>query len=702
MTRFTLLFACLLLAACGGDRPADSGVSESPPRVAAGDSADDSANSVGASGARIGEWGIDVSEISETVAPGDDFFRHVNAGWLERSEIPAGFSRFGAFTELSLAAEDDVAKIIDEASATDADAGSPLQQVGDLHRAYMDTERIEEKGLEPIRVELDALLSLSDHEDVARWMGRSGTDSIVGAYVTLDSGNPERYLVHLGQSGLGLPDKDYYQREDAPFPGHREAYVDYIAETFERAGIDRVRERAEAVMALETRIADAHWTRTERRDREANYHLMTIAELKEFAPGFPWDDYLSERELQDIEEVVVGTDTAIQALAALFGEVPAETWASWHAFHWIHNHADFLPEAYGDAAFELFEQRLNGVEEQRPRDKRAIQFVSGSLSEQIGKVYVARHFPAASRDQMLELVGYLRRAFGERLDDLDWMDDETRAEAQAKLAAFTPKIGYPDQWHDYTSVEIRPEDLVGNMRRLYDWYWQDSLDKLDEPARHWEWFMSPQTVNAYYSSSRNEIVFPAAILQAPFFDPDADPAVNFGGIGAVIGHEMGHGFDDQGSKSDAEGVLRNWWTAGSRERFEALADQLVAQFERYEPIEGMNINGRLTLGENIGDLGGLAIAYQAWKMYEDEHFQGRAPVLDGYTGDQRFFMGWAQVWRNLQTDESRRSRLISDSHSPPKYRVNGIVRNMDAWYEAFGIDEDAELYLPPEERLSIW
>ncbi|MCA1778234.1 MAG: M13 family metallopeptidase, partial [Xanthomonadaceae bacterium] len=352
--------------------------------------------------------------------------------------------------------------------------------------------------------------------------------------------------------------------------------------------------------------------------------------------------------------------------------------------------------------FDFFSTRLNGVEEQRPRDKCAIQYVSGVLREQVGKVYVDRHFPPEYRDQMLQLVGYLGQAFDARLNTLDWMDDPTRAEALAKLESFTPKIGYPDRWHDYSTVEMRRDDLIGNMERLRQWQWRDQLAKLKEPARDWEWFMSPQMVNAYYSSTRNEIVFPAGILQPPFFDPKADPAVNFGGIGAVIGHEMGHGFDDQGSKSDANGVLRNWWTETSRANFEQLTAQLVEQYNGFEPVEGMTINGQLTLGENIGDLGGLAIAYHAYHMYLDEHHDGQAAVLDGYTGDQRFFMSWAQVWRNLQTEESRRARLINDSHSPPEYRVNGIVRNMDAWYEAFDVGEQNALYLPPDQRLSIW
>ncbi|MDT8450050.1 MAG: M13 family metallopeptidase [Wenzhouxiangellaceae bacterium] len=690
--------ALAVLAACGPSEqpaaPVESDAAEAPAEAIAPPPAE--------ADARIGKWGVAVDGISETVAPGDDFFTYVNAGWLERSEIPAGFSRFGAFTELSLEAEERVAAIIADAAEADAEPGDPMQQIGALHQAYLDTERLDKLGFEPVRAEFGQLLALDSHDDVARWMARPGTNSIAGVFVTLDPGNPERYLVHLGQSGLGLPDKSYYERENEPFPGHRQAYVDYIAATFERAGVDRPRERAEAVMALETKIADAHWTRVQRRDREANYHLMTVAELADFAPEFPWEKFLAERGLVDIEEVVVATDTAVQVLATLFSETPAETWSSYMAFHWLNNHAPLLSSEFEQAHWELFSKRLNGVEERRPREKRAVQFVSQRLREQVGKVYVERHFPPEYREQMLELVGYLRKAFRERLETLEWMDDETRAQALAKLEAFTPKIGYPDRWHDYSSVVVEPDDLVGNVERLQQWQWQDQLAKLDEPVRHWEWFMSPQMVNAYYSSTRNEIVFPAGILQPPFFDPHADPAVNFGGIGAVIGHEMGHGFDDQGSKSDANGVLRNWWTEESRSRFEELTGTLVEQYEQFEPIPGMNINGRLTLGENIGDLGGLNIAYHAYHMYLKDQQDGEAPALDGFTGNQRFFMGWAQVWRNLQTEESVRARLVRDSHSPPEYRVNGIVRNMDAWYQAFDVGPDAELYLPPEERLNIW
>jgi len=687
------LAAGMIVAGCDSDRT-------EPESTAAG--AEDAAVAEVAGSARIGAWGIDTGGLSAEVGPGNDFFAHVNAGWLERAEIPAGFSRFGSFTELSLEAEERVEQIIAEAAAADASPGDPRQQIGDLYAAYLDTETIEARGIEPIRATLAELIALDSHEQIAHWMGRRGTSSLVGLGVTQDAGNPERYIVRVGQSGLGLPDREYYERDDEPFPAHRAAYVDYIESTLERAGIDRARERAEAIMALETAIAANHWTRVQRRDRQANYNLMTREELAEFAPGFAWDAFLEARQVGEIEELVVATDAAIAANAELFAETPPETWAAWHAFHWVNNHASLLSSEFEQARFEMFDQRLRGVEEQRERDKRAIQFVSGRLGEVVGQVYVQRHFPAEYRAQMETLVEYLRRAFAERLETLDWMDEETRVEARAKLAAFDPKIGYPDRWRDYSTVEIDAARLVESVDALAEWGWQDSISRLGEPVRDWEWFMTPQTVNAYYSSTRNEIVFPAAILQPPFFDPFADPAVNFGAIGGVIGHEMGHGFDDQGSRSDADGVLRNWWTDQSRAQFEQRTAALVEQYNQFSPLEGMNVNGALGLGENIGDLGGLSIALHAYSLYLEDHHDGQAPVLDGFTGEQRFFMAWAQVWRNLYTEEALRSQLINGPHSPPQYRVNGVVRNIDAWYEAFDIGPDDALWIAPEERVSIW
>ncbi len=652
--------------------------------------------------AALGTFGIELENLSSTVRPGDDFFTFVNEGWLERSVIPPGYSRLGSFIELGLVAEAQVRIIIEEAAATEAPAGDARQQIGALYSAYLDTARIEELGLAPIRDELGELLALADHADVARWMGRRGTQSIVGLYISQDAGNPDRYLVHVAQSGLGLPDRDYYLREDEPFPAHRAAYRDYIEATFARAGIDDGAARADAIVALETKLATHHWTRIARRDREANYNLMTVAELRELAPGFPWSLLIEERGLTDVEELVVGTPTALRASAALFEEVPVSTWASWHAFHWIQHHADLLSAAYADASFELFGRLLNGVEEQRERVLRAVAHVNSSLGELVGAVYAERHFPPAHRAQMEQLVEYLRRAFAERIATLEWMDEETRAEAHAKLAAFRPKIGYPDRWRNYSELVIAADDLVGNAQRLSEWEWADSLARLSEPVREWEWGMTPQRVNAYYSSTRNEIVFPAAILQPPFFDPHADMAVNFGGIGGVIGHEMGHGFDDQGSRSDAHGVLRNWWTDAAREQFERRTSRLVSQYDSFEALPGMHVQGALALGENIGDLGGLAVAHRAYQLYLADQGAGEAPVLEGFSGDQRFFMAWAQVWRNLWTEEGLRAQLVRGPHSPPRYRVNGVVRNLEAWYEAFDVEPEAELYLPPAERVSIW
>jgi putative endopeptidase len=665
--------------------------------------AEDPVASLDNGSATLGHWGIETRHVSPDVHPGNDFFTWVNEGWLTSTEIPAGFSRFGAFSELRLLSEDRVEAIIDEARRNGGAQGQPQQQIGDLHASYMDTERLDELGLDPIRETLDQLLAIDSHEQAARWMGAQGTGSLAAVYITLDLGDPQRYVTHVRQAGLGLPDRDYYLRDEDPFPEHRQAYRDYIIATFERADIDQAESRADAIVELETKIAENHWTRVQQRDRQANYKLIERAELNELAPGFPWASLFEKRGLNGIEEIVVATSGAVTANAKVFAETPAETWASWHAFHWINNHAPLLSREFELAHFELYDRRLDGVDEQRPRDRRAINIVSARLGELVGKLYVEEHFPPEYRDQMLELVEYLRRAFAERLETLPWMDDETRVEAERKLESFLPKIGYPDRWRDYSDVTIAADDLLGNSRRLAEWQWQDNLARLDEPVREWEWGMTPQTVNAYYSPPRNEIAFPAAILQPPFFDPYADPAVNFGAIGGVIGHEMGHGFDDQGSRSDADGVLRNWWTDESREQFEQRTARLVAQYDEFEPIEGMNVNGALALGENIGDLGGLSIALHAYQLYLDDHHDGDAPVLDGYTGEQRFFMAWGQVWRNLwASEEALRAQLIRGPHSPPRYRVNGVVRNIDAWYEAFEVGPDHELYIPAEERVSIW
>ncbi len=650
--------------------------------------------------ASLGTWGIETNRISTTTRPGDDFNLYVNEGWLETAEIQPGFSTAGGFVDLYIDSQEQVRAIVEDA-ASSSNRSREEQQVGDLYASFMDRDRIEQLGLGPIQAELDAVLASSTHEDIARWFGRPVHSSVVGLYISPDAGDPTRYITWLTQAGLNLPERNYYLDEDERFAEYRAAYVDYMEATFERAGIDDARARAEAVMALETALAEVHWEPERVRDRLANYDLQTIEELEAYAPEFPWSAYFEELKLDGEEEFVVRTNTAIQATAILFAETPVDVWASYLAFNFIDNQSALLPEAYDTASWEFYSHTLRGTEERRPMDQRGVQYTSRNMGEVIGQVYVERYFSQSSKDSIEELVGYLTRAYADRIANLDWMDDETRAEALAKLAAFTPKVGFPDQWRDYSSIEISADDLIGNSRAIAAWGWEDSRSRLGEPIREWEWGMSPQTVNAYYHPTRNEIVFPAAILQAPFFDAGADPAVNFGAIGGVIGHEIGHGFDDQGSRTDGTGLLRDWWTEASREAFDARTAVLVEQYNGYSPIEGQHVNGEMTQGENIGDLGGLSIGLRAYHMYLADQ-GGEAPVLDGFTGDQRVFLGWAQAFRGIRTEDSLVAQLQSDPHSPTQYRINGIVRNIDAWYEAFGVEEGDALYLPPEDRVSIW
>ena len=654
--------------------------------------------------AERGRWGVETRFIDTHRTPGSDFYQYVNDGWLKTASLPQGFASNGVFLELQLKTEAQVEAIIQDAANRPEQTGpSPEGLIAAMYQSYLDTDSIKQLGLAPVAPGLARIEALADHTDAARVMAMPMHASVVGLGVMLDPGNPERYVLSTSQAGLGLPGKDYYLRDDAPFPAHRAAYLDYITETLARAGLSAPRARAEAVLAFESQLAERHWTPSERRDRVRNYNLMPVSDLKTYAGGFPWQAFMDELGVGDAQEIVVGTDSAVAATATLYAQTDLDTLRDYMAFHFLDRHAPLMNEDWVAAHFDFHSRRLNGIAEDRPRATKAIQFVNQFLGEPVGRTYVTRHFPPEHLAQMQELVGYLRTAFRERLAELDWMDADTRSAALEKLEAFTPKIGYPERWHDYSELDLRADDLVGNVVRFHEWAWEDERAKLSEPRRDWEWGMTPQTVNAYYSPTRNEIVFPAAILQGPFFDPAADPAVNFAAIGGVIGHEMGHGFDDQGSRADANGTLRNWWSERSRDAFDALAAQLVDQYAQFSPIPGMHVDGALTLGENIGDLGGLNIAYAAWKRFEADHYpDGHAPILDGYTGDQRFFLSWAQVWRTLQTDDAARRQILTDPHSPAQYRVNGVVRNMTPWYEAFEIDEDAPLYLAPEARISIW
>ena len=647
----------------------------------------------------LGTFGIDLSVIQSEIAPGDDFFRYVNGKWLETFEIPADFTNYGSFTVLFERSEDRVRGIIQEAGDAKAAMGTPEQKIGDFYDSFIDTDRINELGLAVAQNDLATINSLESHEDVAKLFATISiaSESPIAGWVDIDSKNTDRYIFYITQSGLGMPNRDYYLEEN--FADKQIAYKKFLATMLGFTGAEDVQSRADAIYALEERMANAHWTSAKRRERDLTYNLYTIEELQSYAPDFPWDLMMAEMGLEGESEFVVRENDAIQALGKIFRETPVDVWKDYLTVHYLSANAAVLPTEIDDANFAFYGAELRGQPEQRERWKRGVAAVNGALGEAVGQVYVARYFPPESKAQMDALVDNLKKAFLVRLESNEWMSEETKEEARTKLAAFTTKIGYPEKWKDYSDFKVVRGDAFGNMKRANQWEWQDMISKLGGPIDRTEWFMTPQTVNAYYSPNRNEIVFPAAILQAPFFDPNADPAVNYGGIGAVIGHEIGHGFDDQGRKSDATGMLRDWWTAEDAERFEKRADKLGKQYAQYSPLEGFFIDPKLTMGENIGDLGGLTMAYEAYKLSLNGE---EAPVIDGLTGDQRFFMAWAQVWKRKYREDELARRLATDSHSPSEYRTNGIVRNMDAWYAAFDVKEDDALYLPPEERVTIW
>ncbi len=651
--------------------------------------------------AAIGSFGIDLAARDLAVKPGDDFFRHANGAWAASTEIPADRSRWGAFDLLREKSDNDVRAIIEEVARAGGAPGTIQQKVADFYNGFLNQDAIDAAGLTPVQPELNAIAALGTHEDAIRLIATPGiaVNSPIGISVGLDERNPDRYLVNMNHAGLGLPERDYYLRPDGEFPTIRAAYLAHIERMLALAGLSGAGEKASQVMALETAIAERHWPIADRRDRDAMYNLKTRAEIRAIAPNFPWDAGFEAAGFGAVEEVVIGELGAMGPLAELFMATPVTTWKSYLAFHLLTNNAAVLPRSVDEANFDFFGKTLNGQPQQRERWKRGVQTVNGALGEAIGQIYVARHFPPEAKSQMRDLVENLRRAYGERIDRLGWMSAETKLAAREKLATFRPKIGYPDRWRDYSDLEVRAGDAYGNSKRRAEFDWNFDIARLSRPTDKDEWFMTPQTVNAYYNPTFNEVVFPAAILQPPFFDPNADAAVNYGGIGGVIGHEMGHGFDDQGAKSDAQGVLRDWWNAEDVARFTAITDRLVAQYDAFTPLEGISVNGRLTLGENIGDNGGLQVAYHAYNL---ARAGAEAPVLEGVTGDQRFFLGWAQVWRQLIRDAALRNQILSDPHSPAIYRCNGTVRNMDAWYAAFDVQPGEALYLAESDRVEIW
>ena len=648
----------------------------------------------------FGDFGLDLTAQDSSVKPGDDFYRYANGGWVSKNEIPPDRTRWGAFDQLANDAEIQVRSLV-EGLPADAAAGSPSQKVGDFYRAYLDTAAIDSAGLAPLSPALAEIDAARTHAAIATLMARPDLPvrSPIVYGIGPDQKNPDRYIVTLRQSGLGLPDREYYLRDDAAFAEIRAQYLAHIGRMLTLAGQLEPESQAKAILDLETKIAGVHWPIAKARERDLTYNPHSRDALEALAPRFPWSSYFSSPNLDDRREFIVRELDAVQGLARMFTDVPVATWQSYLRYHLLAGRADVLPKAFDDEAFAFYGRMLNGQQQQRDRWKRGVSALGGSLGEAVGQLYVERHFPPDSKQRMTALVENLRRAYGERITNLPWMSAETKNVALEKLAAFRPKIGYPDQWRDYGALEIRPGDAFGNQTRAAVFAWERVRQRIDRPTDRNEWNMTPQTVNAYYNATFNEIVFPAAILQAPFFDPLADDAINYGAIGGVIGHEMGHGFDDQGSKSDAKGILRTWWRSEDEEAFKTLVSGLASQYDVYEALPGLHVNGRLTLGENIGDLGGLSVAYEAYRLSLNGQ---EPPVLGGLTGDQRFFLAWAQVWRSLIREPRLRNQVMSDSHSPAEFRVNGVVRNVDAWYRAFDVQEGQRLFLAPGDRVRIW
>lgn len=652
---------------------------------------------------RFGDFGFDEAGMNRSVHPGDDFFGYANGVWAETTEIPSDRARYGMFDLLSLEVEQQVRAIILDAAGRGGPAGSNEQMIGDLFASWMNAEAIEAAGLDPARPYLDAIASISSHEDAAALMAQRSYSAPYSVGISADPEDPTRYIMRSGQSGLGLPTRDYYLLDTGRFPEYREAYLAYIARIFELAGLPGGADMAQAILDLETALAEVHWTREDSRDVTRTNNRMSTAEFFALAPSLHLDRALIARDLPADAEIIVAQPSAITGAGEVFANADLDVLQAWLSFHFLSSRASWLPAAFDEANFDFFSRTLSGTEEQRERELRGVQLVNGALGHLVGQVYVDRHYPPEASRQMDQLINDLITGFRGRLERLEWMDDETRTEALSKLSTFEPRIGYPEVWNEFDGLELRADDYFGNRERMSDFAWAEQLRRFPDPVDRRRWGWPPQIVNASYSALMNQITFPAGILQAPFFDMHADAAMNYGAIGAVIGHEIGHGFDDNGRRFDAEGRIRDWWTEETNANFVERSDRLVEQYNQFCPFEGECVNGRVALGENIGDLGGMQMAYEAYRNYAAATYpDGEPPVINGFTGDQRFFLAWAQVWRTLFRDDALRSQLARGPHSPGMYRVNGVVRNLDAWYDAFGITEEHELYLPPEQRVRIW
>jgi len=655
--------------------------------------------------AAFGAWGIDLAGMDRSVKPGDDFYSYVNGSWDKNAVIPPDRSNIGAFTQLAILSEKRMRDIVDALEAKPYDRLTPEEKkLRDLYDGYMDEKQIEARGLEPVEADLKLIAGLKNKAAVARLMGspRLSAGSLYRIGIGIDEKNSNAYSVDVTAAGLGLPDRDYYLRDNKDIKEARDAYKSYLASMLTLSGAKDAGKRAEKILALETEIAKLRWERKERRDTDKMYHPMTYGALKKLAPQFPWDAFFADTGIPlegGKRQVIVGEDTAVPALAKVFAQTPIAVWRDYLTVHYLHSYAEYLPKRFDDADFAFYSTVLGGRTQQFERATRGVRLLDRELGEALGKLYVAQYFPPEAKAKAERLVANLLKAYEADIKSLTWMSEATKEKALDKLHKFTPHIGYPDKWRDYSAFEVERNDLVGNIQRgaLFDW--NRDVGRLDQPVDKNEWYMTPPTVNAYYNPPFNSITFPAAILQPPFFDPNADDAVNYGGIGAVIGHEISHGFDDQGSKYDGDGNLESWWTPDDRANFDARTKMLADQYSSYEPLPGLKLNGAATLGENIADLAGISIALKAYHISLD----GKpAPVLDGFTGDQRLFLSVAQIWRIKFQEGDLRNRILTDPHSPGPYRVRGMTRNVDAWYEAFDVKPGDKYYLPPDQRVHLW
>ena len=643
--------------------------------------------------AAIGTFGFDAGGMDRSIAPGDDFYAFSNGTWSKNTQIPSDKSNYGMFTMLQDLSQQRVRDIL-EATKDD-----PSSKIGTAYSSFLDEAAVEAKGLAPIKPWLDEIRALDNRAGYAALQGRAARNGITGLFgggVGQDDRRSDTYITGLFQAGLGMPDRDMYLLNEPHMVELRAAYLDHLTKMLTLAGEANAAARAKAILDFETRIAKVSWTREDSSDATKTYNKMSLAQLQKLAPGFDWSTYLRTRGA-DISELLIAQPTAFKAIAALAARTPVQVLKDQMLVQSLDTYADVLPRAITDENFAFYGTKLNGTPENQPRWKRAVDFTTNNLTDEVSKIYVAKWFPPESKAAMNELVGNIVAAIGRRIDNLTWMAPETKVKAKAKAAAFTSRVGYPDEWHDYT-FEVRRDDLFGNLLRANQWAHDWNVQKLGKPIYRWEWGLDPMTVNAQANFQLVAITFPAAILQPPFFDPHADPATNYGGIGAVIGHEISHHFDDQGSKYDVNGNLSDWWTPTDVANFKRLSDELVKQYDAYEIFPGANVKGEFTLGENIGDLAGIQIAYDAYRATLGGQ---EAPVIDGFTGDQRFYLGWSQVWRRNYREANLRQRLLTDPHAPATQRT-WIVRNFDPWYPAFSVQPGQKLYLAPADRVRIW